>query len=122
MVRKAVFRDLPPKSRRTERAGDLLLLDGADDFFRVDTGGPAGVELGHNGRHAQRGIEQREDRQHRQVDLAGGDAIGVAHQPHLGVKHAVLVAHALGGAGGAGGEEDGGKVGGAAADRLRVEG
>lgn len=108
----AVRGDLAPERRRTEGIGDTLLSDRLHDLRRVDGGGARRIDLGHDGRHAERGVEQREDRQHRQVHLAGPDAVGVAHEPHLGVEHAMLVTHALGRAGGAGGEEDGGQVGG----------
>ena len=84
-------------------------------FAGIDRGRTRRIDLGHDGGHAERGIEEREDRQHRQVDFAGLDVVGVADEPHLRVEHAVFVADALGRAGGAGGEEDRGEVGGAAA-------
>ena len=61
--------------------------------IRVDGGGSARVDFGHDGRHAERGVEKREDRQHRQVDFAGLDAVGIADEADLGVEAVALHEH-----------------------------
>ena len=72
--------------------------------------GARGIELWHDGGHAERGVEECEDREDREIHFAGTDAVSGADETDLRLEHPVLVAHALRRAGGAGGEEDGGEV------------
>jgi len=117
----AVVADFAPERGGAERVGDVFLANGLDDFRGIDGGGAAGVDFRHDGGHAERGVEEREDREERKIDFAGLDVVGVADQADLGVEHAVFVADAFGGAGGAGGEQHRRQFGGGAVHRLRVE-
>ena len=94
-ARVAVFGDFSPKNRRAERVGDAVFANCANDFFRIERGGFRGVHFGRDGRHAQRGIEKRENRQQRQIDFARRDPVKIAHDFALRVEHAVRVANAF---------------------------
>ena len=114
----AVIANLPPECGGAEGIGDVFLADGLDDFCGVDLGGAARVDLGDDRRHAQRGVEESEDREERKVDFAGLDRVGLTDEADLSVEHTVFVADALGCAGGARGKQDGGEFAGRTHCRL----
>ena len=55
--------DQIPEGRRTKGVGDPFLLNRLDDPRGIKRRRPARIKLRHHRRHAQRRIEQREDRQ-----------------------------------------------------------
>ncbi len=65
---------------------------------------------GNDGGHAERRGEKGEEREGGEIDLARLDAVNLAQCLHLGGEVAVAVDGALGRAGAAAGEEDGGHL------------
>ena len=63
-----------------------------------------------DGRHAHRSVEKPEQRETGHVDFARLDAVEIADFSHLAIEVAVAVKHALGRAGAAAGEDDGGGI------------
>ena len=97
VIRTAIRSDLCPKSGRPKGVRDATLMNRLHDVFRIDCGGLAGIHLRHHGSHAHSRIEEREDRQHGQIDFARPDIVAVPDRFHLRFEHAMLVKHALGG-------------------------
>ena len=89
-------------------------------FSGIDRGGPAGIDFRHDRGQSERRAEEREQGEHRQVDLAGFDSVGFAHQPHLGVEHAVLITDSFGRTGRTAGEKDRRKIGGRTVCHFRL--
>lgn len=89
-------------------------------FVRVGTRGPGGIHVGDHRGQPQRGIEQRERREGRQVHAARLHAERVAQQFDLGYEMAVAVDHALRHAGRAAGEQDAGHIVGRRVGELRT--
>ena len=64
---------------RAEHVGHAESLDGGAELHGVGLRGAGEVHLGQHLGHAQRGSEQREEREGRQVNLAGLDAVEPTH-------------------------------------------
>jgi len=94
----------------TEQLGDAEALDGIVQAGRIGLRRPGRVHVRNDRGQPQRGVEQGERREGRQVHAAGLHAEGAAQQLDLADKVAVAVDHALGHAGGAAGEQDRGHV------------
>ena len=114
--------DFFPERGRAEGRGDIFLADGLDDRGGIESGGALGVDLGNDGGQAQCGVEQREDRQQRQIDLAGTNVVGGADEADLGVEVTVFVDDAFGGSRGTRSKKNSRKIGGAAVNERSRRG
>ncbi len=110
-------RDAPEERGRAEHARHAALADRVNDVVPIHEAGPREVHLRDHGRHAERRVEQGEERERREVDLVGREAVGRAERPHLGVEVPVSVDRALGDARAPGREEDRGRLVGPRVDR-----
>ena len=106
----AIAADDVPQRRRAEGLGDFPVVDGFDDVPRIDACRARGVHVGNDRRHAHRAVEEGEERKAGEVDFAGLDVVEVAELVDLLIEIAVAIENALGRAGAAGGEDDGGGI------------
>ena len=60
-MRGGVAADFFDQRRRREEVGGIEVMYGRDDVSRVGCNGFAGVHVGHDGGHAERGSEQGEE-------------------------------------------------------------
>ena len=93
-----------------EHGGDAVGVDGVDDLPGIHRPRAGEVHFRDDGGHAERRGEQGEEREGREVDLAGLYAVDLLQRPDLRGEVAVVVDGALGRPGAAAGEEDGGYV------------
>jgi hypothetical protein len=103
--------------RRTEQLRDAEARDRVVQLARRGACRPRRVHVGDDRAQAQGRIEQGEGREGRQVDAARLHAEGLAQHLDLRDEMAMAIHHALGHAGGAGGEQDRGDL--VAADVFR---
>ena len=112
--------DALPDRRRAEGRRRVVLHRGRDDPRRVAARGAQEVHVGEDARHPERGAEQGEGREAREVDLARAEAVESSECLDLGRERAVRVDDAPGGAGAPRREDDRRLVGGG--DRFRRRG
>ena len=115
----AVFGELRPERRRTERRLVAEVAHHANDLLRHERQRSARVERRKDAPHAKRGSKEAEDRQQRQILLAAAEAeLPAKHRELLG-EHAVGEDHALRPAGAPRCEGDEGGVVGLPQNRRR---
>ena len=107
-VFQPVASDPVDQGRRAEHVGDLEMLDGGDEFLRIDQRRPGKVHLRDDRRHPQRRGEEGEEGEGRQIDFAGADVVEIAQHLHLRGEIAVAVDGPFRYAGAAAGKENGG--------------
>ncbi len=93
--------------RRAEHGGDVVTVDGGQDFAGVNRSRPGKVHFRDHRGHAQGRGKEGEQWKGGEVDLARLDAVDIAERCHLGAEIAVAVDCALGWSCAATGEEDG---------------
>jgi hypothetical protein len=106
-VGRRVAPEVVEQRRGTEHVGAAMLRQRMDQFFRLRVPWKSKVHVREDGRHTESGVEEREERERREVDLAGLDPIRRPNALDLRVEHSMGVNGTLGHSGRPGREEDG---------------
>src|SRR5271166_4787012 len=106
----AVTPDPVPDGRRTIALRRLPIVDRLDDPPGIGTSGAARVDIRNDGRDPHRGIEQAEQWEAGNVDLARLNSVELLNLSDLMVECAVAIEDTLCRAGAAGGENNRGRV------------